>query len=347
MHAEHPHDPPLEPDTLLGLQVAFSAVVGSVATVVWVLTGRGTFWAGWAWLGLLLLLAVHALARYAVRVPADGRHAYRVVLGLLGIVAVTPPAVWLLSGGGPFWPAWPLLGATAIAATMAAVVHRRRLPWVRAQAVLEERVDVLTRTRSGALDVQAQQLRRIERDLHDGAQVRLVALAMQLGRAEARLDDAGDPVTRDLVRGAREEATAAIAELRDLARGIAPPVLADRGLAAAAEALGRRSGSPVTVTARLDERPAPVVESAAYFVVAEALANAAKHVPGAPVSVALTTAEHRLVVEVLDEGGGGADASGSGLTGLRHRVEALDGTLVVRDVPAAGTLVRAELPCVP
>ncbi|WP_051160483.1 sensor histidine kinase [Patulibacter americanus] len=347
MHAEHPHDPAEEPDTVLGLQVAFSAVAGCVVTVVWVLTGSAEFWAGWAWLGLVALLAVHVLVRYAVRAPAGGRRDYRVALGALAIVAAIQPVVWLLGGQGPFWPAWPLLAIAAIAATLAAIVHRRRLPWVRAQAALEARVDVLTRTRSGALDVQAQQLRRIERDLHDGAQVRLVALAMRLGRAEARLDDAGDPVTRDLVRGAREEATAAIAELRDLARGIAPPVLADRGLAAAAEALGRRSGSPVTVSARLDDRPAPVVESAAYFVVAEALANAAKHVPGAPVSVALTTAEHRLIVEVLDEGGGGADASGSGLTGLRHRVEALDGTLVVRDVPATGTLVRAELPCVP
>ena len=115
---------------------------------------------------------------------------------------------------------------------------RHRLPWVREQALVE-RVDQLTRTRRGALDVQDAELRRIERDLHDGAQARLVALSMQLGRAEARLED--QPELADLVRQARGEASAAIAELRDLARGIAPPVLVDRGLEAAVEALGRRA----------------------------------------------------------------------------------------------------------
>ncbi len=142
---------------------------------------------------------------------------------------------------------------------------------------LTERVETLTETRRGALDVQAAELRRIERDLHDGAQARLVALSMQLGRAEEGLADR--PEIAALVRQARAEATAANAELRDLARGIAPPVLADRGLAAAAEALGNRAPVPVTVDAALGRRPAPVVESAAYFVVAESLTNVAKHAP--------------------------------------------------------------------
>ena len=139
----------------------------------------------------------------------------------------------------------------------------------------------LTRTRRGALDVQAAELRRIERDLHDGAQARLVALSMQLGRAEERLAD--QPEVAD-ARAARRasEASAAIAELRDLARGIAPPVLADRGLAAAVEALGRALGDRRSPSTReLDARPPPVVETAAYFVVAEALTNVAKHAPGA------------------------------------------------------------------
>ena len=114
---------------------------------------------------------------------------------------------------------------------------------------LTERVDELTRTRRGAVDVQAAELRRIERDLHDGAQARLVALSMQLGRAEERLEN--DPEAAELVRNARVEAGAAIGELRDLARGIAPPVLADRGLPAAVDALGKRSALPVTVDARL------------------------------------------------------------------------------------------------
>jgi signal transduction histidine kinase len=130
------------------------------------------------------------------------------------------------------------------------------------QRRLEVRVDELTRTRSGALDVQASELRRIERDLHDGAQARLVALSMQLGRAEERLAD--HPDTAALVRQARAEATAAIRELRDLARGIAPPVLADRGLVAAVEALASRSTVNVAVDGALDQRLPPVVEAAAH-----------------------------------------------------------------------------------
>ena len=130
--------------------------------------------------------------------------------------------------------------------TVTALLRARRLPRPAVGAAREreltERVDELTRTRRGALDVQAAELRRIERDLHDGAQARLVALSMQLGRAEEQLAD--QPEVAELVRQARDEAGAAIAELRDLARGIAPPVLADRGLAAAVEALGQRRGDP-------------------------------------------------------------------------------------------------------
>ena len=208
---------------------------------------------------------------------------------------------------------------------------------------LTERVDELTRTRRGALDVQAAELRRIERDLHDGAQARLVALSMQLGRAEERLEH--DPEAAELVRNARVEASAAIAELRDLARGIAPPVLADRGLPAAVDALGKRSALPVTVDARLGRRLSPVVESAAYFVVAESLTNAAKYGRGAAARVTLIEEHGRLIVEVDDDGPGGANPDGSGLTGLRNRVEALDGILVVRSSVGEGTTVHAELPC--
>jgi signal transduction histidine kinase len=191
--------------------------------------------------------------------------------------------------------------------------------------------------------VQAAELRRIERDLHDGAQARLVALSMHLGRAEARLDD--QPELAQLVRQARQEAGSAIAELRDLARGIAPPVLADRGLAAAVEGLGRRSAIPVTVEAQIDKRPPPVVETAAYFVAAEALTNAAKHAGGVPVHVRTVREGDTVVVEVTDNGSGGADPGGSGLTGLRHRVEALDGRLTVTSPAGQGTTIRAELPC--
>jgi signal transduction histidine kinase len=211
------------------------------------------------------------------------------------------------------------------------------------QRSLELRVDELTRTRSGALNVQASELRRIERDLHDGAQARLVALSMQLGRAEERLAD--HPDSAALVRRAREEATAAIRELRDLARGIAPPVLADRGLVAAVESLANRSTANVEVVGHLDHRLPPVVETAAYFVVAESLTNVVKHAPGASARVTLTVDGAMLVVEVADNGPGGADATASGLHGLKQRVEALDGRLEVHSVAREGTVIWAVLPC--
>jgi signal transduction histidine kinase len=328
----------------VGLHLALSTVAGVATTVVWIEAGGDDFWPRWVWFGLGVGLVAHVLLRRALRAARTPGQAYRTAMEALAVVAVVDVVVWLLAGAGTFYPVWSLTGYAVVAAVVTAIVHRHRLPWAEAGA-LEERVDVLTRTRSGALDVQAQQLRRIERDLHDGAQVRLVALSMQLGRAEARLEDAGDPHTLALVRGARDEATAAIGELRDLARGIAPPVLADRGLPAAAEALGRRSASPVEVDAALDRRPPPVVESAAYFVIAESLANAGKHVPGVAVRVSVREDEGLLVVLVADDGPGGADPAGSGLTGLRHRVEALDGRLTVDSAAGAGTVVRAELPC--
>jgi signal transduction histidine kinase len=159
-----------------------------------------------------------------------------------------------------------------------------------------------------------------------------------------RVED--DPEVAELLRNARAEATAAITELRDLARGIAPPVLSDRGLVAAVTALGDRSALDVEVEAEIARRLPPVVESAAYFVVAEALTNAAKHARGASARVRLSDAGGRLLVNVSDDGPGGAEASGgSGLTGLRHRVEALDGSLEVRSPLGVGTTIRAELPC--
>jgi signal transduction histidine kinase len=209
--------------------------------------------------------------------------------------------------------------------------------------VLAERVNELSRTRRGALDVQATELRRIERDLHDGAQVRLVALSLKLGRAEERYRD--DPETAAFLREARGDALDAIRELRELARGIAPPVLADRGLEAAVRSLAQRSGSEVSVTSKLKRRPQPAVETAAYFVVAESLTNAAKHASGAAVEVRLDERAGDLVVEVTDCGPGGADPAGGGLNGLRQRVEALDGALHVRSQTGVGTRVEAVMSC--
>lgn len=208
---------------------------------------------------------------------------------------------------------------------------------------LAERVDVLTTTRAGAVDAQAAELQRIERDLHDGAQARLVALAMSLGMAEAKLDS--DPEqARALLAEARGEARTALAELRDLARGIHPPILSDRGLEAAVTALAARSPLAVTIEAAIDRRAPAAVEAAAYFVVAEALANATKHSGAQAVRVRMALADDSLTVEVADDGRGGADPDGSGLVGLRRRVEALDGVLAVVSPPGGGTTLRAELP---
>jgi signal transduction histidine kinase len=294
------------------------------------------------WLGLLITVSLHVLFVRALAAAGDPEQALRVKAELTALVAFVCLAVWALAGGGYFWPVWPMLGMGAPLAARVLYVYRRRLPWLRERA-LARRVDELTRTRRGALDVQAAELRRIERDLHDGAQARLVSLSMLIGRAEERLG--GQPEVAALVRQAREEAGAAIGELRDLARGIAPPVLADRGLPAAVEALGRRSMIPVAVESSLTRRALPVVETAAYFVVAEAITNAAKHARGAGATVRLIEEPGQLVVEVDDHGPGGADPAGGGLTGLRHRVEALDGTLAIVSNPGEGTTIRAELPC--
>jgi signal transduction histidine kinase len=326
---------------LTGHIVAAAALCLAMA-LLWAVTGAGTFWPVWVWFGLAIGVGLHVLVLRAVRSERPGR-GLELAAGLCAEAGAILVAIWLLSGGGDFWPAWPLFDLAVVIAILVVIDNRDDLPWARTQA-LSDRVDTLTRTRRGALDVQAAQLRQIERDLHDGAQARLVALTMQLGRAEARLDE--DSEAAELVRQAREEAGAAIAELRDLARGIAPPVLADRGLAAAVEALGRRQLTPVEVHAtEPDPRPAPVVEAAAYFVVAEALTNVAKHAGGAPATVTLARHGDTLVVEVRDHGPGGATEAGSGLTGLRHRVEALDGTLHVVSPPGGPTTLTAQLPC--
>ncbi len=286
---------------------------------------------------------MHAALRWALRMEDTGERAVAIVGSLSAILFGVHFLTWALSGGGLFWPLYPVLVTGTATAILALVVYRDRLWGDGREQELTERVDELTRTRRGAVEVQAAELRRIERDLHDGAQARLVALSMQLGRAEERLADR--PEEAELVRQARAEAGAAIGELRDLARGIAPPVLADRGLPAAVESLGRRAPLSVTVKADLTTRPLPVVETAAYFVVAESLTNVAKHAPGASATVTLSQQNGHLRVDIADDGPGGADASGAGLTGLRHRAEALDGTLAVVSGPGAGTAIRVELPC--
>jgi signal transduction histidine kinase len=212
------------------------------------------------------------------------------------------------------------------------------------EAALEARVGELAATRAGAVDAAAAELQRIERDLHDGAQARLVALALDLGMAEERF--ARDPDgARALVGEAREEAKRALAELRDLARGIRPSLLAERGLGPALTALAARSPVPASVDLDVPQGLPHAVENATWFVVSEALANAGKHAKAQRVLVSIGRVDDRLVVEVVDDGVGGANADGSGLRGLRQRVEALDGRLDVISPGGGPTTIRAELPC--
>jgi signal transduction histidine kinase len=319
-----------------GAAFAPSLVILAALVVIWAATGAGYFWPMWPALGFAIPIGLWAAVRRALLRPKGAGRWYAMQAGISVVLVVTDVAIWAMSGGGFFWPVFPFVALSVLLAL-------NPLFFRPSQRKLEVRVDELTRTRSGALDVQASELRRIERDLHDGAQARLVALSMQLGRAEERLAD--HPDTAALVRQAREEATAAIRELRDLARGIAPPVLADRGLVAAVESLASRSTVTVEVDGELDHRLPPVVEAAAYFVVAESLTNVAKHAAGAGAHVTLQLDGAMLVVEVADNGPGGANPAGGGLTGLKQRVEALDGRLEVHSVAREGTVVWAVLPC--
>jgi len=213
---------------------------------------------------------------------------------------------------------------------------------------LQRRVETLEGSRKAVLDVEASELRRIERDLHDGAQQRLVMLTIDLSLAAERIDT--DPAgARALVVEAQDQARLALAELRDLVRGIAPAILMDRGLVPALSAIAGRCPVPTIVASTLPEgvRLPDAVERAAYFVVAEALANVAKHASAARCEIRCRPEANRLVVEVWDDGAGGARVvPGGGLAGLAGRVEALDGRLTVQSPAGGGTLVRAEIPVV-
>jgi signal transduction histidine kinase len=324
-----------------------ASLIGVLLVGVWALAGQGYFWPAWAWLGLAVPVLLNQAARWAWRFPAGASRRVACLWALLGVAALillmTWMLTWLLAGVREFWPAWSLLGLATVGSSYSIFALHDRVLVARGRRALRARIDLLTRTRRQAVDAQAAELRRIERDLHDGAQARLVALTLQLGRAELRVED--QPEVRSLIHDAQREAHHAIAELRDLARGIVPPLLADRGLPAAVQALASRYGMGTTIEADSHRRLAPAVESAAYFVIAEALTNSAKH-SGAKRSWVRLADDHRaLIVVVGDDGRGGADPDGSGIAGLRARVEALDGSLRVTSPPAGGTLVEVRLPC--
>ena len=217
-------------------------------------------------------------------------------------------------------------------------------PEHRRARVLHARVDDLRTARQRIIAAADAERRRIERDLHDGAQQRMVAVAVTLSLAEARF--ASDPESAfKLIAQAREEAQAAVKELRELARGIHPAVLSDRGLGAALEALAARAPVPVEVSGVPDGSLGHEIEACAYFVTAEALTNVAKYAHASAAWVELSLEDERLRVQVRDDGVGGADpTSGTGLRGLRDRVDALDGELEVDSPPGGGTIVTVEMP---
>jgi signal transduction histidine kinase len=299
-----------------------------------------------------------------------------IVGGLCGLLAFLLPAyglegastvpLWLHLAGvwygwGPFWlihHTWQALlcvplGLLLLAGGLAAAP---RLVWADARfaatllrptaaAALGLRVEQLTRTRAETVDAQAAELRRIERDLHDGAQARLVSVSMTIGLAEELMKQ--DPAAAaKLLAEARESSGLALTELRQLVRGIHPPVLAERGLDGAIRALALVVPVPVTVDVDLPGRPAAPVESAAYFAVAEVLANVARHSGATQATVRADHIAGVLGIEVRDDGRGGADpAGGTGLRGIERRLAAFDGIMTVSSPPGGPTVVTMELPC--
>jgi signal transduction histidine kinase len=215
------------------------------------------------------------------------------------------------------------------------------------QAELARAAAQVAAERDAAISSAEHDRRQLERDLHDGAQARLVALAADLGRARQRLEQGGSSEeATQLVQEAHEEAKVVLREIRDLARGIHPAILSDRGLDAALSQLAARSALSVQVSCHVEGRLPEQVESAAYYLVSEALVNAARHGGGQHAAVLVSEQDGTLLVEVRDDGRGGADPSrGTGLSGLLDRVAALGGTLEIDSPPGGPTLLSAELPC--
>ena len=329
----------------LEVHAAVDGVLVFALILIWLVVSRGYFWPIWAWLPLATVLGIHGWLVLVAQQPSLvdrflGSRALAATAGISALLAGFCTMVWAITARGYFWPVWPIIGFLVVLAMQAAAA----LLSSPRRAEMEERIETLETTRAGAVDAQETELRRIERDLHDGAQARLVALGMSLGMAEQKLSD--DPErASELLAEARIGAEHALRELRDLARGIHPPVLADRGLEAALASLASSTPLPVGLTVDVAPRPAPAVESAAYFVAAEALANAAKHARAQRVDISVIRLGDAIELEVRDDGDGGADPHGSGLRGLRRRVEALDGSLSVNSPRGGPTTIRAELPC--
>jgi signal transduction histidine kinase len=321
----------------IGLAVALSAATG----LAWAATGGGEFWPRWVLFGLATVLVAEQLLRWVLRMPPGRRRWLALDGALCALLALVEVAVWALSGGGLFWPVFAFLGLSIVFGAHAFIVNRR--PDDR-ERVLTERVDTLTRTRRRAVESQATELKRVERDLHDGAQARLVSLGLVLGMAQELIRSDPDAASA-MVGEARATAVSALNDLRTVMHSIQPPVLADRGLADAVRALALDLPLPVTITgAPPPDLPSPV-ETAAYFAIAECLANTVKHSDAATASVTYSPAPRALGVEVADDGSGGANPSrGTGLYGITQRLESLDGDLRVDSPPGGPTRVTVTIP---
>jgi glucose-6-phosphate-specific signal transduction histidine kinase len=310
-----------------------------------------------------------------VKLPVAAVQLYAITLACIGLVDITYPVDWVLfrnHASGPMTVVFPFpfIGAFHVygfvgtyLAAIAGVVcvlaatwlarginagDRRLLRGLLGPRSMAERVSELERTRTLAVEDSAAALRRVERDLHDGAQMRLAALAMNLGMAQEKLGDdehADHATVRELIDAAHRNAVDALADLRDLARGIHPPAL-DNGLASALATLAASSAIPASVTADIGTRPAPAIETIAYFCAAELIANATKHSYANQITINILTERTGVLrLQVIDDGIGGADAAGgSGLTGLAQRVSTVDGRIDVSSPPGGPTTVTVELP---
>ncbi len=316
-----------------------AAGIGVLVLIIWAATGAGYFWPGWVWFGLAVPFAIRGALRWSLGVS---RRRGLAVHGALSLVAaLICVVVWLLAGAGYPWPLWPVLGLA-----VALGIHIALFPPSSASTEqLVERVGTLTESRKTVIEIQEAELRRIERDLHDGAQARLVSLGMSLGMADEILRD--DPeAARRLLADARASASKALSDLRDLVSGIRPPVLADLGLQGAIDALVVTVPIPVNVTVQLPGSPPEPIESAVYFAVAEAMANVVKHSGARWSWISCDYWDGVLVATVGDDGVGGADpAKGSGLSGIQRRLSAFDATLRVDSPPGGPTVVTVEVPC--
>ena len=342
MFGTRPEDPPAwTRKWIVQRLVAFGLVLALMLTVVWATTPVEYFWPGWIFFAVLFPLAMTWSVRRALQ--AKDRRPVAVHAAVSLVISAAFLVIWLLSSHRYFWPIWPILGLAVVFAGHALFVPSGS---TRRENALAARVDVLTRSRKGALDVQAAEIRRVERDLHDGAQARLVALGMSLGMADELLDSNPAEAHR-LLAEARGAAGDALGDLRALVRGIMPPVLADRGLAGAIQALAAASPIQVEVTLELptERLPAPL-ESAAYFAISEALTNVIKHSEAGFAWVLVIQTNSMLSMTVGDDGHGGADPEhGSGLRGIEHRLAAFDGTMQLSSPIGGPTSVTMEVPC--